>query len=98
MQSLGFVQALVGPQEARRALVQWLDCKRAEPRCQSAGQAGLWPTAPRYARLTCPWLAVAPVQERQTLEEAEGLLKKLGFKGSLFTGAPQPQAGEDAQE
>jgi hypothetical protein len=34
-----------------------------------------------------------PLQEKQTLEEAEGLLKQLGFKGSLFT-APQQQAEE----
>lgn len=30
------------------------------------------------------------LQERQTLEEAEGLLKQLGFKGSLFAAPAQP--------
>lgn len=35
------------------------------------------------------------MQERQTLEEAEGLLKKLGFKGSLFEGQAQPPAADD---
>lgn len=44
-------------------------------------------------------LAAAPrLQERQTLTEAEDLLKKLGFKGSLFA-APQQgqQQGADGQ-
>ena len=39
-----------------------------------------------------------PLQERQTLEEAEGLLKKMGFTGSLFQGAPPPQPDEDEEE
>ena len=39
-----------------------------------------------------------PLQERQTLEEAEGLLKKLGFTGSLFQGAPPPQPDEEEGE
>ncbi|KAL4447784.1 hypothetical protein ABPG75_005003 [Micractinium tetrahymenae] len=34
--------------------------------------------------------------ERQTLEEAEGLLKKLGFKGSLFAAPLQEQ--QEAQQ
>lgn len=43
---------------------------------------------------------LAALQERQTLEQAEGLLKQLGFKGSLFMGAPQQQeqAGQQEQE
>lgn len=36
------------------------------------------------------------MQERQTLEEAEDLLKQLGFKGSLFA-APQQGQPRDAQ-
>lgn len=48
--------------------------------------------------LPCPRLpALAShhraIQERQTLEEAEGLLKKLGFKGSLFAVPQQQQQG-----
>ena len=39
----------------------------------------------------------ACLQERQTLEEAEGLLKKLGFKGSLFAAPQQPQQGAEQQ-
>lgn len=40
------------------------------------------------------------LQERQTLEEAEGLLKKMGFTGSLFAGAPptQPEAEDEDEE
>lgn len=37
-------------------------------------------------------------QERQTLEEAEGLLKKLGFKGSLFATPQQPPQQEGQQQ
>lgn len=36
------------------------------------------------------------LQEKQTLEEAEGLLKKLGFKGSLFA-APLPPPADPQQ-
>ena len=37
-------------------------------------------------------------QDRQTLEEAEQLLKKMGFTGSLFQGAPPPQEEEEEEE
>jgi hypothetical protein len=36
--------------------------------------------------------------ERQTLEEAEGLLKKLGFKGSLFAVPPAQQQEQQSQQ
>ncbi|KAI7838438.1 hypothetical protein COHA_007701 [Chlorella ohadii] len=36
--------------------------------------------------------------ERQTLEEAEGLLKKLGFKGSLFAAPPQQEQQQQGQQ
>jgi len=42
---------------------------------------------------------LACLQERQTLEEAEGLLKQLGFKGSLFAAQQQQQQeGEGEQQ
>ena len=37
------------------------------------------------------------LQERQTLEEAEALLKQLGFKGSLFAGQQQQQQQQQQQ-
>ncbi len=42
--------------------------------------------------------ASSPLQERQTLEEAEGLLKKLGFKGSLFAAPPQQEQQQQGQQ
>jgi hypothetical protein len=41
------------------------------------------------------------VQERDTLQQAEDLLKQMGFKGSLFAGAPPPPPpleGDDEEE
>lgn len=56
-------------------------------------------TAPQGLQpLTFTSLRSVLLQERQTLEEAEGLLKKLGFKGSLFaTPQPQQQAPPEGQ-
>lgn len=44
--------------------------------------------------------ATAAVQERDTLQQAEDLLKQMGFKGSLFAGAPPPPPleGDDEEE
>lgn len=46
----------------------------------------------------CCALASSPLKERETLEEAEALLKKLGFKGTLFTAPPQQEGGEEEAE
>lgn len=61
--------------------------------------AGGEPAAPQLLSVVLiePLLLNEWLQERETLEEAEALLKKLGFKGTIFT-APAQQEGEEDEQ
>lgn len=65
-------------------------CTRHSARCGPA-------PCPKMKPL-CRHSPLLRVQERQTLEEAEGLLKKLGFKSSLFSAPPLPQQQQPEDE
>ncbi|PSC69426.1 hypothetical protein C2E20_7059 [Micractinium conductrix] len=51
----------------------------------------------KAVRGVCEELDTLGGLERQTLEEAEALLKQLGFKGSLFAGQQQQQQQQQQQ-
>ncbi|KAI3425046.1 hypothetical protein D9Q98_008424 [Chlorella vulgaris] len=54
----------------------------------------------RAVRGACSELETLEGLERDTLQQAEDLLKQMGFKGSLFAGAPPPPPleGDDEEE